>query len=1100
MTTVITLTLALTVLTLTAVSAWFGMPLAIVRAEVKPERHTSDGKSIQITGNSNCEKILFSEFNSIEGHFNTISMNLDGSNRVSLLPVGFSSELLDVSRDGTKILIGERISQFRYNLYIVNPDGSGLFQLSNAGIVDIDATFSPDGAKILFLHYEEQDRKDLYTINPDGTNLTRLTFAHENHKARFSPNGGKIIFSSLTEYAPNYSADEIYEINTDGSNGNRLTTSAHNTYNEVWGIRSDGSKIYFSSIGGDGVVHLDSMNANGSGRVRLTDGMTNGFGAVLSPDASKITFYSDRSGNSEIYLMNSDGSGLLNLSNNPNPDHSPSFNHDGNKLTFISERDPGSTLPNRQKVFVMNSDGSNVQNLDQQVNDYNAFSPIFAAVDSDGDGASDLCDNCPVTANADQADADADGLGNACDADDDNDGINDVGDNCPINVNPDQLDTDSDGQGNACDADDDNDGINDGADNCPLTVNQYRVAFSSSRDGNAEIYTMNADGSGVVRLTNNTFRDENPKFNSDGTRIIFSSNRYDSRFEIYVMNADGSNVTRLTNTAGDNLQPSYSPDGTKITFVSKRVSARENIFIMNSDGSNQVQLTNVSPRQAFSPSFNADGTRILFDKSYTVSGITYRDIFTMDTDGTNVVQLTQETIGSNFNASYSNDGSKITFVSGRGGGVNHIHTMNADGTNQQRLTNSLVQETSPSFSPDGARIAFRNVTSGGIFIVNADGTGLSAIPGSHTTDTAPVFAVQPDSDGDGAGDVCDNCAAANPGQLDTDGDGLGDACDNCSMVSNPNQSDNDGDALGDACDPDDDNDGVSDVTDNCSFTPNPDQADNDADNIGDTCDPDDDNDGETDEDDNCSLVSNPIQEDYDGDTIGDLCDDSIDIATEIGEQVEIDSLYSTVTFAGITGEGTTSFEPLTPEAGDLPEGYALCPTCPAFEITTTATYTAPVTVCLAIPNTLSQPDFLRLRLLHGENGVFVNRTTSWPDDGQGNRSVCGTVGSLSPFILATNLAPTASMVTVGGRVLAADGTGISGVIVSIADVDGSVRTARTSSFGWYRFDDVAAGQSYVISVSSKRHTFVPSSILIAVSDELNEVNFVANALQRSGRW
>jgi len=71
--------------------------------------------------------------------------------------------------------------------------------------------------------------------------------------------------------------------------------------------------------------------------------------------------------------------------------------------------------------------------------------------DTDEDGFGDACDNCPLEANFDQADADRDGLGDRCDPDDDNDGIADEADNCPFTANPGQEDGDGDGLGDACD-------------------------------------------------------------------------------------------------------------------------------------------------------------------------------------------------------------------------------------------------------------------------------------------------------------------------------------------------------------------------------------------------------------------------------------------------------------------------------------------------------------------------------------------------------------------------------------------------------------------------------------------------------------------------
>ncbi len=129
--------------------------------------------------------------------------------------------------------------------------------------------------------------------------------------------------------------------------------------------------------------------------------------------------------------------------------------------------------------------------------------------------------------------------------------------------------------------------------------------------------------------------------------------------------------------------------------------------------------------------------------------------------------------------------------------------------------------------------------------------------------------------------------------------------------------------------------------------------------------------------------------------------------TPTGSNVTVTSGNASVTFAQVTNAGTTTFTPIDPNsAGAPPSGYSICPSCPAYDITTTATYTPPITVCLNVPASIDQQTFSAMKLLHGEGGVLVDRTTSGVTNPDGTRKVCGSVQSLSSFVLAQG--PTAT--------------------------------------------------------------------------------------------
>ena len=83
------------------------------------------------------------------------------------------------------------------------------------------------------------------------------------------------------------------------------------------------------------------------------------------------------------------------------------------------------------------------------------------------------------------------------------------------------------------------------------------VAVTADRDGNRDVYVMNADGTGIVNLTNNPASDCGPSWSPAGRMITFVSNR-DGNYEIYVMNADGTGQVNLTNNPASDLDPTWS--------------------------------------------------------------------------------------------------------------------------------------------------------------------------------------------------------------------------------------------------------------------------------------------------------------------------------------------------------------------------------------------------------------------------------------------------------------------------------------------------------------------------------------------------------------
>lgn len=315
------------------------------------------------------------------------------------------------------------------------------------------------------------------------------------------------------------------------------------------------------------------------------------------------------------------------------------------------------------------------------------------------------------------------------------------------------------------------------------------LVFTSNQSGNYELYKINSDGTGLTNLTQNPADDlafwDTP-WSPDGSHIAFVSTRV-SPTQIYVMNPDGSGQAQVTSSTTDFTRyPAWSPDGQKLAFTDCAPSApvcaietinlngtndqilvsgqdprwsvlnriafeipQEGIIgILNPDGTGRVTI-DVAPATGANnraPRWSPDGKKLVF--VWFDPETSQARFYTVGQDGKNLTKILDFGAVSVLPGAlaWSPDGKQLAFSSIDGG----LYIVNADGTGLQNVTPGTIKTTGgtgdvwPRWSPDGKKLAFfsdRNSLNAthDIFVINIDGTGLQNLTNSPSKDDSYPF-------------------------------------------------------------------------------------------------------------------------------------------------------------------------------------------------------------------------------------------------------------------------------------------------------------------------------------------------------------------------
>lgn len=242
------------------------------------------------------------------------------------------------------------------------------------------------------------------------------------------------------------------------------------------------------------------------------------------------------------------------------------------------------------------------------------------------------------------------------------------------------------------------------------------IAFVSKREGSANwrIYTSEPDGGNAKPLTEDSQEARSPRWSPDGKELVYLAREAgsDTGWDLWLVSSSEGRARQLTREPFDEEDPRWAPDGKRVTVSLNRGHLRDGTLgvVSVTDGNIETLLPESWTGDSYGGRWSPDGTRIAFvsdqaglDAIFTLSVASFADGQSPNARQSEPERLLESEF-EQYSPSWSPDGRKLAYLENRDGDVK-VRVFDLDTRQDRSLTLRNGVHVSPAWYPDGSAVA-----------------------------------------------------------------------------------------------------------------------------------------------------------------------------------------------------------------------------------------------------------------------------------------------------------------------------------------------------------------------------------------------------------